>query len=70
MLLRWSLGEADAAAALEAAVAAALDDGYRTRDLLPGGDIEAAAAAGLTIVGTTGMTAAIVDRIAAEGGAR
>ncbi len=31
MLLRWSLGRAAAADAVEAAVAGALDDGYRTR---------------------------------------
>ena len=37
MLLRWSLGQADAAAAVEGAVAAALDAGVRTRDLMPAG---------------------------------
>ena len=35
MLLRWSLGRAAAADAIEAAVSAALDDGYRTADLWP-----------------------------------
>ncbi len=35
MMLRWSLGQPEAAAAIEAAVGAALDEGYRTRDLLP-----------------------------------
>jgi 3-isopropylmalate dehydrogenase len=33
MLLRWSLGLADEAAAVEAAVAAVLDAGYRTADI-------------------------------------
>jgi 3-isopropylmalate dehydrogenase len=33
MLLRWSLGRADAADAVEAAVGRALDDGWRTADL-------------------------------------
>ncbi len=35
MLLRWSLGRADAADAVEAAVGRALDDGFRTADLWP-----------------------------------
>ena len=37
MMLRWSLGRAEAAEAIEAAVGDALADGYRTRDLLPAG---------------------------------
>ena len=66
MLLRLSLGREDAAAALEAAVGSALDDGFRTADLLPpSGDDE-----GLHRVGTAAMTAAIVDRIAIRDGAR
>jgi len=61
LLLRLSLGREDAAAAIEAAVAGALDDGFRTADLLPpGGDT-----AGIERVGTTGMTRTILDRIAA-----
>jgi 3-isopropylmalate dehydrogenase len=60
MLLRWSLGREDAASALESAAAAALDDGFRTADLVPAG----AGDAGIQRVGTRGMTAAIVDRIA------
>ena len=56
MLLRWSLGEAAAADAVEAAVGRALDDGFRTGDLGSG--------PGTTAVGTVGMTRAIVDRIA------
>ena len=61
MLLRWSLGQADAAAAIEAAVSQAIDDGFRTADLWPA---DAAPTAGLTRVGTAAMTEAIVDRIA------
>ena len=66
MLLRLSLGRDDAAAAVEAAVSGALADGYRTADLLPAdGD-----PAGLHRVGTTGMAAAIVERIAIREAAR
>jgi 3-isopropylmalate dehydrogenase len=61
MLLRWSLGQADAAAAIEAAVSQAIDDGFRTADLWPA---DGTAASGLTRVGTVAMTQAIVDRIA------
>ena len=60
MLLRLSLGRDDAATAVEAAVSGALADGYRTADLLPADGDEA----GLQRVGTTGMTDAIVERIA------
>ena len=35
MMLRWSLGQPEAAAAIEAAVDDALDAGYRTKDLMP-----------------------------------
>jgi 3-isopropylmalate dehydrogenase len=66
MLLRWSLGLEQAAADVERAVAAALADGYRTADLLPpDGD-----RAGLRVVGTQEMTAAIVDRLAVPAAAR
>ncbi len=64
MLLRWSLGRADAADAVEAAVAATLDDGFRTADLWPR---DPAAAERCTRVGTVGMTDAIVARIAITG---
>ena len=37
MLLRWSLGQGQAAEAIEAAVGDVLADGYRTRDLVPAG---------------------------------
>jgi 3-isopropylmalate dehydrogenase len=60
MLLRLSLGREDAAAAIEGAVSRTLDDGLRTADLVP----PAGDAGGLQRVGTTGMTAAILERIA------
>jgi 3-isopropylmalate dehydrogenase len=66
MLLRLSLGREDAAAALEAAVSGALDDGYRTADLVPTHGDET----GVQRVGTTGMTEAIVGRIAIPEAAR
>jgi 3-isopropylmalate dehydrogenase len=61
MLLRWSLGQAEAAAAIESAVSQVIDDGFRTADLWPA---EGGSSAGLTRVGTAAMTEAIVDRIA------
>ncbi len=61
MLLRWSLGRSAAADAIEAAVSAALDEGYRTADLWPAAG---AATDGLTRTGTTGMARAVEDRIA------
>jgi len=61
MLLRWSLGLAAAADDVEAAVGAAIDQGWRTADLVPAnGD-----AAGLRVVGTTAMTDAVVERLGA-----
>ena len=59
MLLRWSLGREAAAAAIEAAVSAALHDGYRTRDLVP----PSVDPGGLRVVGTTGMADAVIDRL-------
>ncbi len=64
MLLRWSLGRADAAAAVEAAVAATLDDGFRTADLWPRDRTEAERC---TRVGTVAMTDAIVARLGDAG---
>ena len=61
MLLRWSLGQPGAAAAIEAAASQAIDDGFRTADLWPS---EGGSTAGLARVGTGAMTQAIVDRIA------
>jgi isocitrate/isopropylmalate dehydrogenase len=66
MLLRWSLGRADAEAAVEAAVGRALDDGFRTADLWPR---DPAAAATCTRVGTVAMADAIVARIGTTGAA-
>jgi 3-isopropylmalate dehydrogenase len=66
MLARWSLRRDDVATAIEAAVAAALYDGFRTADLAP----PAGNATGTTQVGTVAMTQAIVDRIAITQAAR
>jgi 3-isopropylmalate dehydrogenase len=66
MLFDSSLGRPDVSAAIEAAVAAALDDGYRTADLVPPGADESA----IRRVGTVGMTQAIVERIAIPEAAR
>ena len=60
MLLRLSLGQVDAADAVEAAVSAALDDGYRTGDLAGAG-----ARAGLRVVGTVAFADAVVAALAA-----
>ena len=59
MLLRWSLGQEPAARAIEGAVGATLDDGFRTRDLVPA----ATDAGGLRVVGTAGMTDAVIERL-------
>jgi 3-isopropylmalate dehydrogenase len=66
MLLRWSLGRADAADAVEAAVGRTLDDGFRTADLWPR---DAALARACTRVGTVAMADAIVARIGITGAA-
>jgi 3-isopropylmalate dehydrogenase len=58
MLARWSLGRTDVATAMETAVAQALDDGFRTSDLLPAGND-----GGVSRVGTQAMTEAIVERL-------
>ena len=59
MLLRWSLGLAAAADDVEAAVRQAIDDGWRTADLVPpDGD-----RAGLRVVGTNAMTDAVLERL-------
>ena len=62
MLLRWSLGESEAAGAIEAAVGAALDAGVRTADLVPA---TAGGAEGRTVVGGAAMARAILDRLPA-----
>ena len=59
MLCRWSLGRADVAEAIEAAVRGALTDGFRTQDLTaPAGH------AHVTVGGGREMAQAVVDRIA------
>ena len=64
MLLRTSLGRDDAAAAIEAAVHGTLDDGWRTLDLADPADQRD----GLVVVGTTGLTTAVVDQLEAAAG--
>ena len=56
MMLRWSLGQAAAADAIEAAVRRRLADGYRTRDLCGAGRVR--------IVGTQEMARIVGERIA------
>jgi len=66
MMLRYSFRREDAAAAVEAAVASAISDGFRTRDLVTLGEAEAAADGRLRVVGTQEMAAAIGDRVTAR----
>jgi 3-isopropylmalate dehydrogenase len=63
MLLRLSLGRDDAAAAIEAAVAATLDAGWRTGDLADVRD----GSDGLVVVGTTAFATAVIDTLEAAG---
>ena len=58
MLLRTSLGRADAADAVEAAVSRTLDDGWRTADLADPAD----GTDGLVVVGTTAFATAVIER--------
>ena len=60
MLLRLSLGRADAAEAVEAAVTATLDAGYRTSDIARAGQREA-----LRVVGTDAFASAVIAELAA-----
>ena len=64
MMLRWSFGLADAAAAIEDAVSVAIDDGLRTADLMPS---DPALAARMERAGTVGMTDGILARLAGGG---
>jgi 3-isopropylmalate dehydrogenase len=64
MLLRMSLGREEAATAIEAAVGAALDDGWRTADLADAADQHD----GLVVVGTTAFASAVVDQLEAAAG--
>jgi len=65
MLLRTSLGRADAADAVEAAATRALDAGWRTADLADPAD----PADGLVVVGTTAFATAVIDALEAGAGA-
>jgi 3-isopropylmalate dehydrogenase len=60
MLLRLSLGRDDAATAIENAVGAALDAGWRTGDIASAGGPNER----LEVVGTTAFTAAVIDALA------
>jgi 3-isopropylmalate dehydrogenase len=60
MMFVSSFKRQDVSDAIESAVSATLDDGFRTSDLVPRGADET----GVRRVGTRDMTAAIVDRIA------
>jgi 3-isopropylmalate dehydrogenase len=60
MLLRLSLGRADAADAVEAAVATTLDAGYRTGDLAGAGDRDT-----LRLIGTVAFGDAVVEALTA-----
>jgi 3-isopropylmalate dehydrogenase len=61
MLLRLSLGREDAASAIEAAVSAALDAGWRTGDLAD----PAIGDDGLVVVGTTPFASAVIEQLTA-----
>ena len=65
MLMRWSLGRADVAEAIEAAVTATLDAGYRTPDLVAAVGEEP----GTNKVGTQAMGNAVLAALAASSGA-
>ena len=64
MLARWSLGRADVAVAIEGAVAAALDEGWRTPDLAR----ETDTTDGLVVGGTTAFATAVVERLGVASG--
>ena len=61
MLLRLSLGRAEAAAGIEAAVTAVLDGGWRTGDIAAAGKPDER----LQVVGTAAFASAVVDALAA-----
>jgi 3-isopropylmalate dehydrogenase len=56
LMLRFSFGREDAAAAIEAAVRQSIDDGLRTRDIHTAGS-------GIQLVNTAEMAAAITERL-------
>ena len=63
MLLRWSLGREDAARAIEKAVAATLDDGYRTQDIASAADTRPP-------IGTSAMADLVALRVGTAANAR
>ena len=65
MLLRWSLGRADAADAVETAVRRTLDDGFRTADLVPS-DADRSA---VDVVGTRRFASEVARRLPTATGA-
>jgi 3-isopropylmalate dehydrogenase len=64
MMLRTSLGQADAAAGIEAAVGVALANGWRTGDLAEASD----PTDGLVVVGTTAFATAVIEALEAAAG--
>ncbi|HEY4189054.1 MAG TPA: 3-isopropylmalate dehydrogenase [Candidatus Limnocylindrales bacterium] len=64
MMLRTSLGQADAAAGIEAGVGRALADGWRTGDLADASD----QTDGLVVVGTTAFATAVIEALEASAG--
>jgi len=61
MLCRYSLDAPEPAAAIEGAVQAVLEAGFRTPDIMPAG----AAAAGCTLIGTRAMGERVLERLEA-----
>ncbi len=61
MLMRWSLRRTDVAEAIESAVSAALDDGWRTADLADPANLDD----GLVVVGTTAFATAVIEALGA-----
>ena len=63
MMLRWSFGREDAATAIERAVEAVLDAGYRTADLT---DVRRGHDLAETRLGTAGMVTRVIDAVTAS----
>jgi 3-isopropylmalate dehydrogenase len=61
MMLRHSFMLSDAATALESAVSAAIDEGWRTADLADPANPDDA----LVVVGTTAMATAVIEALEA-----
>jgi 3-isopropylmalate dehydrogenase len=62
MMVRHSFMRSDAAAAIEASVAAAIDEGWRTADLADPANPDD----GLVVVGTTAMATAVIEALEAR----